>query len=131
MTSFRDTLDTDDQKRIDGLRETILRLDPAVTEKPGAIMSASDGLVYEQDGVFKYGLTQAKQHFSFHSMVMYANPDIAEFIKTHGKGLKLQKGCVNFQSPDHMDPAFFEEMIERSAAKDFSPVIAHYKKKQS
>ena len=44
--------------------------------------------------------------------------------------VKLQKGCFNFTEAGALDLEKFKEMLRLSAEKDFSPVIAHYKKKK-
>ncbi len=129
MTSFRDTLEKDDKTRIDALRRIIKQEDNAVTEAPGAIMSAKDALCYKEDDVFKYGLAKTKSGFSFHSMVMYANPDVADFVKKNIGGVKQQKGCLNIADLETFDLDDFKQMMELSAAKDFSPVVKHYKTK--
>ena len=83
-----------DEGRI--LFQTVDRLiqnyDTSVTVEVGSIMSVKEALVYKQDNVFKYGLTATKNHFSYHSMVMYANPDVLENFKKISKGIKFQKG---------------------------------------
>jgi len=128
MKTFVDSLAVSDKQHIDNLRQTILRNDENVKEEPGKIMSVDKTLNYMQEGVFKYGLAKTEKHYSFHSMVMYAYPDIAKFVKANTKGLKLQKGCINFQNPKDFPPDVFTEMIKMSAEKDFSVVMKRYKK---
>ncbi len=129
MASFRDHLKEDDQARIDALRAIIRNEDKAIAEREGAMMSAKDALLYEEDSVMKYALAQTKSGFTFHSMVMYANPDIFALAKDLA-GVKPQKGCLNIADLAKLDAPAFTEMLRASAAKDFSPVIAHYKRKQ-
>ena len=130
MASFVDNLGKSDKSLINALRRIIKSTDKAVTEKPGAIMAAKDALCYNEDGVFKYGLAATKTGYSFHSMVMYANPDVADFVKKNMTGIKLQKGCINIADLAGFDLDVFEQMMHLSAARDFSPVIAHYKSKR-
>jgi len=130
MTSFMDKLPAAERRLAGRLRKTIAHADKAVSEKPGAIMGAHDALCYNQEGVMKYGLARTKSGYTFHSMVMYANSDVLAFAKDRLKGVKVQKGCVNISSLEDFDFAAFEEMLALSAAKDFSPVIAHYKKRE-
>lgn len=127
MTSFVDKLGKNDKALINALRRVIKQRDKAAVEQPGAIMTAKDALCYNEDGVFKYGLARTQSGFSFHSMVMYANPDIADFVKTNMTGVKMQKGCINISDLEGFDLDIFEQMMRLSAAKDFSPVIEHYK----
>ncbi len=128
MHTFFEDLLAQDKENINALRNTILTLDKKVKEEPGKIMSVDKTLNYMQEGVFKYGLAKTDKHYTFHSMVMYAYPDVAAFVKANTKGLKLQKGCINFQNPEDFPPDVFTEMIKMSAGKDFSGVMKRYKK---
>lgn len=130
MKSFLDSLNAEDRKAMERYRSAILEIDNKVVENVSSIMSIVNALVYEQEGVFKYGLTRTKHHYSFHTMVMYANPDVSEFIKSNTKRAKIQKGCINFTSFDDFPIDLFKRIMTLSAEKDFSPVIAHYKKKK-
>ncbi|NOX94022.1 MAG: DUF1801 domain-containing protein [Alphaproteobacteria bacterium] len=129
MTSFIDGLPSGQKRLVNRLRKIIRDQDKAVTEAPGAIMRAKNALCYSQDDVFKYGLARTASGFTFHSMVMYANVDVLDFAKTQLKGVKVQKGCLNISSLEDFNFDAFEEMLRLSASKDFSPVIAHYQKR--
>lgn len=108
----------------------IRKYDKTVTVEIGSIMSVKEALVYKQDDVFKYGLTATKNHFSYHSMVMYAFPDVLEIFRKESKGIKFQKGCFNFNALKTIDLSNFETFLKLSAQKDFEPVINHYKQKK-
>ncbi|WP_395373818.1 hypothetical protein [Marinicella sp. W31] len=127
--SFMHALETDQQAYFEQLRATIKEYDTDVVEKVADVMSSKNGLVYSQEGVFKYALTRNKHHFSFHSMVMYANADIYQLTGDLLPHVEQQKGCINYKSIEHMPLQSFIELIQQSARKDFSPVIAHYQKK--
>ncbi len=129
MASFIDRLEGDDKRFAIRLRKAILDIDGAVAESQEPMMSAKDALLYKQEGVMKYALAATKKGVSFHSMVMYANPTLAELAKHSLTGVKLQKGCINIVSPDDFDFGAFEAFLQSSAAKDFTPVIEHYKTK--
>ncbi len=130
MHSFIDQLSDDEQSLINQIRTIVLRHDKAVDEKPGKIMQAKDAVCYNENGVFKYGLARTAKGVTFHSMVMYANPDVAAFARENLKHVKFQKGCFNITDLSKFDLDAFDETMRISAAADFSPVIAHYKKKQ-
>lgn len=130
MQSFIDLLDQEDGDEIGKYRTEILRNDHKVIEKPSKIMNIENALVYEEEAVFKYGLAKTKNHYTFHSMVMYSNPDIYRFIKENIKTAKIQKGCINFKSFDQLPIDIFRELMILSAKKDFSPVIKHYKERK-
>lgn len=127
MNSFISDLSTSDAKAIGNMRRVIAAEDAAVVESIGKIISVERCLVYKQDDVFKYGLARTQKYFSFHSMVMYSDPDIHAFISTSGTHLKMQKGCVTFAHVRDFPLELFREVIARSAAIDFSPLIKHYK----
>ena len=131
MRSFIDELEEPDKEELDKYRTAILESDPHVVEKVANIMRSKNALIYEEEGVFKYGLAKTKNHFTFHSMVMYSNSDVFDFIKNNvKKGAKVQKGCVNFKTTSQLPIEIFKEIMSFSAAKDFSPVIEYNKKKR-
>ena len=111
------------------LNEIIRKHDSSVTVEVGSIMSVKEALVYKQDDVFKYGLTATKNHYSYHSMVMYAYPQVLTKFKKLNTKIKFQKGCFNFKSIEDIDLKSFDEFLKQSATIDFSPVIEHYKNK--
>ena len=110
--------------------DALIRIyDKTVTVEVGSIMSVKEALVYKQNNVFKYGLTATKNHFSYHSMVMYVYPKVLNDFKSASKGLKFQKGCFNFNSIESINIPSFEEFLKQSAQQDFTPIINHYKNK--
>jgi len=108
----------------------IRKHDKTVTVEVSSIMSVKEALVYKQDNVFKYGLTVTKNHFSYHSMVMYAYPKVLEEFKAASKGIKFQKGCFNFKSLQNINLSNFESFLKTSGQQDFSRVINHYRNKK-
>jgi len=126
---FIDGLEADLKAYFEQLRSIITTHDPNVVEKVGDVMSAKNGMVYSQEDTFKYALTSSKHHFSFHSMVMYANPDIWQLTQDLLPTVKQQKGCINFKKTEQLPLEAFTKLIKQSAQKDFSPVIDHYRKK--
>ncbi len=130
MNTFLSNLSKKEKDAINKMRELILEIDSNVEEKIGDIMSSKHCFVYEEEGVFKYGLAKTKNHFSFHSMVMYANTEVRDFIKKESNSLKIQKGCVNFRDVKDFPLDLFKKFLEISASADFSPVINHYKNKK-
>lgn len=130
MDTFLTRLSAEEQKLINKMRALILEMDSSVNEKTGDIMSSKDCFIYEEDGVFKYGLAKTKNHFSFHSLVMYTNPSVKDYIEKNAKALKIQKGCINFIHARDFPLDIFKQFLIISAAADFSPVINHYKSKK-
>jgi TfoX/Sxy family transcriptional regulator of competence genes len=112
------------------LKKIILKYDKLVKQGTGGVMGNTNGFVFTQEGVFKYGVNKTKAGYSFHSMAMYANPDLFNDLKSRMTKAKFQKGCVNFKSLDDFPVELFEEHMKKSAKCDFSMVINHYKNKK-
>tara|TARA_R110000868_G_scaffold259361_1_gene517138 strand:+ start:38321 stop:38719 length:399 start_codon:yes stop_codon:yes gene_type:complete len=129
--SFLKEISDEDVEVVSKLRDIISTEDSLVTERIGKIMSSSGAFLYEQEGIFKYGLAKTTKHFTFHSMVMYAFPEVMKFSKSKfiGNGIKFQKGCVNFSQINLIDPEIFKEVVKFSSEMDFNTVITHYRKK--
>lgn len=130
MSTFLSELSEEEKIAIHKMRELIKEIDSNVKEKVGDIMSSKKCFIYEEEGVFKYGLAKTKNHFSFHSMVMYANSDVRDFIEKNSKFLKIQKGCINFKDVNDFSSDLFKEFMTISASADFSPVVNHYKSRK-
>lgn len=115
---------------LEKLRKIILKNDKTIKQGTGGVMGNTNGFVFMQNGVFKYGVNKTKTGYSFHSMAMYANPDLFNDLKSKMTKAKFQKGCVNFKSLDDFPAEAFEEHMKKSAKCDFSMVINHYKNKK-
>lgn len=115
---------------LEKLRKIILKNDKTIQQGTGGVMGSTNGFVFTQDDVFKYGVTKTKTGYSFHSMAMYANPVLRADLILKMKKAKFQKGCVNFKSLEDFPADVFEEHIKKSAKADFSIVINHYKNKK-
>jgi len=130
MDTFLAKLSEEEKSIINEMRKIILKTDLKVKERVGNIMSNENCFLYEEEGVFKYGLAKTKKHFTFHSMVMYANPTVHKFIIENSKSLKIQKGCINFNDIGKFPLKLFKEFLAISEKTDFSHVINHYKTKK-
>ena len=130
MNTFLSELSENEQEIVNQMRKLIVEIDSNVKEKVGNIMSSKNCFVYEDEGVFKYGLSKTKNHFSFHSMIMYSDQEVYKFIIENSKGLRIQKGCVNFSDVYKFPLDLFKEFLTISEKADFSPVINHYKRKK-
>lgn len=127
---YINTLPENEKDIIQQFRKVILENDTSVSEEFGKIMSVDHTLNYYQNGVFKYGLAVTTKHVSFHSMVLYANPELAEYLKKELGKVKFQKGCINFKSIVDFPIDIFTKHIKASSQIDFSPVIKHYKSRK-
>lgn len=131
VTEFLKSLPKSERDVVSALRKVVKQSDKAVTEKVGKAMGGGDSLVYFEEDVFKYCIAKTKKHFSFHSLIMYAAPELHKLAKESFPGAKLQKGCLNFTSLDDIPADKFTKFMKASAKADFSPIIAHYKSKKS
>jgi len=114
---------------LEKLKKIILKNDKNVEAVEGKIMGAN-GTVFNQEDVFKYALAKTKTGYTFHSLAMYANPELFNDLKSKMVKAKFQKGCANFKSEEDFPVKLFEEHMKKSAKCDFSPMINHYKKKK-
>lgn len=130
MDTFLNSLSEKDKFVIAKMRALILNIDTAVSETTGTIMRNEGCFIYKEADVFKYGLAKTKKYFSFHSMVLYTNTELRNFLTENGKSLKIQKGCINFTELAHFPLALFKEHLLLSKKADFSSVINHYKNKK-
>ena len=115
---------------LEKLRKIILKNDKTIKQGTGGVMGNTNGFIFTQEGVFKYGVTKTKTGYSFHSMAMYANPDLRSDLISKMKKAKFQKGCVNFKSFEDFPAEVFEEHMKKSAKADFLMVINHYMQKK-
>lgn len=126
---FLDQLGTDSTV-ITEIDKMILGADCNVIVSVGKLMNIKSALLYQESGVFKYGLTRTNNYFSYHSMVMYVYPELLIELKNACPKVKFQKGCFNFKSIDDIDVDAFKDFLRKSAQANFAPVIKHYMKKQ-
>jgi hypothetical protein len=127
---YINTLSETEQQAIRQFRKIILENDNAVSESFGKFMSNPHAISYNEQGIFKYGLTVAKNYISFHSLVMYSNPELMSELKSKLPKAKFQKGCINFKSLDEFPESILTTHILRSSKIDFSPMINRYLKKK-
>ena len=127
MTSFYSLLTPEEKEKFDELIIHIKKLEPHLVMKEGKYIKNENALLFEEEGYSKYALTKNKLDFSIHSMVMYAFPEVAEFIKSKGEGLKIQKGCFNYESPLTVNLEVIKQLFELSAKQDFVGTMKKYK----
>ncbi|MGE8290077.1 MAG: DUF1801 domain-containing protein [Sphingobacterium sp.] len=130
IEQYISTLSEIEQQAISQFRKVILENDKAVSESFGKFMSNPNAISYNEQGVFKYGLTVAKNYISFHSLVMYSNPLLMDELKSKLPKAKFQKGCINFKSLDEFPESVLVEHMQTSSKIDFSPVVNRYLKKK-
>jgi Domain of unknown function (DU1801). len=130
IEQYISTLSQTEQQAISQFRKVILENDKVVSESFGKFMSNPNAISYNEQGVFKYGLTVAKNYISFHSLVMYSKPQLMDELKSKLPKAKFQKGCINFKSLDEFPESILVDHMQISSKIDFSPVINRYLKKK-
>ncbi|MBS1492951.1 MAG: TfoX/Sxy family protein [Bacteroidetes bacterium] len=121
------TPSTSDVDVLEKLGKIISKNDKNVKMGEGKIMGTK-GFVFNQLGVFKYGVAKTKSGYTFHSMAIYANPELYADLKSKLKKAKFQKGCVNFKSLEDFPLSVFDKHMIKAAKFDYSKVIEHYNK---
>ena len=96
MASFYEALTSGEKEILQPLIDHIIKLEPHLEVTEGRYMKIESALLFEEEGFSKYALTKNKNDFSIHNMVMYGFPEVAEFIKTNGRGLKIQKNVYEW-----------------------------------
>ena len=126
MNDFAEGLSEDYARIAKGMRAAIRKEDKAVEESLGDYMNSKGALCYAQGGVPKYVLAKTVRGLTFHSLIMYADGEVARFVRERLSGVKMQKGCFNIIAPEAFSLDAFAALIRLSARQDFQPVIDHY-----
>lgn len=128
---YFDSFEAKERSVLSEFHDAVMKNDPKVKCVIASVMSVERALIYQEEGVFKYALAKTKGHYTIHNMIMYAYPEVKSVLDDHikkVKGLKFQKGCINFKTPQDFPLEVFGEFIKTSAQMDFSKIIARYKK---
>ena len=128
---YFDSFEAKERSVLSKFHQLIMKNDPKVKCVIARVMSIERALIYQEEGVFKYALAKTKGYFTLHNMIMYAYPEVKSVLDPDTKnlkGLKFQKGCINFKTAEDFPLDLFGEFIRKSAQMDFSRIIARYKK---
>jgi uncharacterized protein YdhG (YjbR/CyaY superfamily) len=115
---------------LSAIHEIILNKDKDVKAEVEKMMG-KEMITYKTSGVFKYGLSDAKNNMSLHLMPIYCS------VKLHSKYEKLldkakfQKGCINFKNNKEMPLDILKNLISDCSKVDVVAVIEKYKKEKS
>ncbi|MEM8772315.1 MAG: hypothetical protein AAGD92_11750 [Pseudomonadota bacterium] len=129
MADFFDDLPDDQKTLAKKLRAFVRRHDKNVEESEGDYMKMP-AVRFCEAGVDKYAIAKTKRGLTFHTMVMYAFPDIGVLAKKTLSGVKLQKGCINIIRPATLSLDAFEDFIAAGAKKDYTGVVEYYREKK-
>ena len=92
-------------------------------------MMGTEMILYKYKGIFKYGLSITKNHFSLHLMPIYGSPALhAKYAKRLSKA-KFQKGCINFKNAEAMPLDIVRELLDDCAGIDLIALMEQFKKK--
>lgn len=130
VSEYLSSLTKEQKEVVSTLRKIVLESDKSVKEKVGKAMGGGDSLVYFEEDVFKYNIAITKNHYTFHTLIMYATPALHKLAQDSFPAAKLQKGCINFKSLQEIPADKFTKFMNKSAKADFAPMIAHYKSKK-
>ena len=95
-----------------------------------SMMMGKKTLIYKLNGIFIYGISNAKNHISLHLMPIYGLPELhAKYLKLLDKA-KFQKGCINFEKAEQMPLPIVKKLLEDCARIDYNAMMEKYKKKK-
>ena len=92
------------------IHDIIVAKDKTVTPVVGMMMG-KEMILYNDPGMFKYGLASVKSHMSLHLMPIYASPDLHSRYKNLLPKASFQKGCINFKDEGEMPMKIVEKLI--------------------
>jgi hypothetical protein len=111
----------DDAKLLAVLHNIILSKDESVSASIGKMMG-SEMIIYNDCGMFKYGLAKVKKYLSLHLLPMYCSPEIYERYKKILPGAKFQKGCINFTNENELPPSTVSKLISDCSKVDMTAI---------
>ncbi len=129
VSAFLSSLELSRRQILSAIHQMILEADKQVTAEVAPMLGA-EMIVYNQSGVFKYGLSSRSSYMSLYAMPIYGVPAIHSKYKKLLPLAKFQKGCINFKRPDDMPINVVRKLIEDCAKHDYSHAIELYKKRR-
>ena len=86
---------------LSSIHAIILQQDPTITAGVGKMMG-KEMILYNEKGVFKYGLASVKNYMSMHIMPIYGGSPLHAKYQVLLPAAEFQKGCINFKSDDEV-----------------------------
>lgn len=115
---------------LSAIHEIILKKDKNVKAEVEKMMG-KEMIIYKTSGVFKYGLSDAKNYMSLHLMPIYGSATLhSKYEKLLDKA-KFQKGCINFKNEKEMPLSILKNLISDCAKVDLVALIEKYRKEKS
>jgi hypothetical protein len=113
---------------LSAIHEIILNKDKNVKAEVEKMMG-KEIITYKTSGVFKYGLSDAKNYMSLHLMPIYGSAKLhSKYEKLLDKA-KFQKGCINFKNDKEMPLDILKNLISDCAKVDLVALYKNIKKK--
>ncbi len=113
---------------LSAIHEIILNKDKNVKAEVDKMMG-KEMIIYKASGVFKYGLSDAKNYMSLHLMPIYGSASLhSKYEKLLDKA-KFQKGCINFKNDKEMPLAILKNLISDCAKIDLVALYKNMKEK--
>jgi hypothetical protein len=120
---------SDRQQLLSEIHSIITDADPAVVPVVGSMMS-KEMIVYQQQGVFKYGLASVKQYISLHIMPIYMDKSLHAKYADLLPSAEFQKGCINVKNAAEVSLLVLKQLYVDCAKVDIAAVLAARKKKK-
>lgn len=92
------------------IKHLILEHDPNVIAKTGKMMGEA-GILFHENGDFKYAITSSDTRITVHAMPMYCNEKIHKKYTKLFKEASFGKGCIRFKAKAPFDFDTFEKFI--------------------
>jgi len=99
------------------LHRIITDNDPAVTSSVGTMMRI-EMILYNAQGIFKYGMASVKNYMSLHVMPIYGSAALHSRYEQLLPKANFQKGCINFKEANEMPTEIVTELIKDCAKID-------------
>lgn len=111
------------------IHEIIIDGDPSVKAEEGKMMG-KEMILYQCDGMFKYGLCSAKNYMSLHILPIYVSPKLHDKFEKLLSKAAFQKGCINFATGEEMPLNIVKQLIKESSEVDLKAIRENYEKRR-
>lgn len=103
----------------------IIQEDKSVEPKIGTMMG-KEMILYNAQGIFKYGLSSVKNYISLHAMPIYASTALHAKYKNLLHKANFQKGCINFRDEKEMPLEILSMLIADCSKVDLLAIREEY-----
>lgn len=123
---FYQQFESSEAQLIQDLVQWISAKEPVLEMSIGKYMKSGPALLFEEEGFVKYAFTKTKKGLTIHHMVMYAFPQVKQFIELNKGDMVIQKGCLNIKSLENTDLKTLHRFFQLSSEQDFVSVMRKY-----